>query len=195
MLFSNKGGVSWIVVFLGNPGQRYSGTRHNAGFMAADVLEREKGVKITHLRFRALTAKCRLGGEQVFVMKPQTFMNISGEAVVQAVRFYNTPPERVIVVSDDVSLPTAALRIRTKGSAGGHNGLKSIISHLGTDEFPRIKIGVGSPENPDYDMADWVLSGFHGGDSEAISEAAKRAVQAVETYISQGPDAAMNKFN
>ena len=146
--------VSWLVVFLGNPGLRYEGTRHNAGFMAADAFSRKHGVSITRLRFRSLTATCVLGESSVLLMKPQTYMNLSGEAVGQAARFYKIPPEHVLVVSDDISLPVGGLRIRTGGSAGGHNGLKNIIACLGTEGFPRIRLGVGAPPHPDYDMAD-----------------------------------------
>lgn len=183
------------MVFLGNPGARYEGTRHNAGFMAADACEKALGVKISRLRFKALTAQARVGGENVLLLKPQTYMNLSGEAVGQAAGFYKVPAGNVIVVSDDVSLPVGRLRVRVKGSAGGHNGLKSIISSLGTDAFPRVKIGVGQMPRPDYDMADWVLGKFSSGDKEKMSEAAERAWSAVQSYILDGPDKTMNKFN
>jgi PTH1 family peptidyl-tRNA hydrolase len=195
MLLKSTGGVSWLVVFLGNPGPKYDMTRHNAGFMAADAMAEEKNVNINKARFKALTATCKIGDESVMLMKPQTFMNLSGEAVIQAVRFYKIPADHVIVVSDEISLPIGKLRIRTKGSAGGHNGLKNIIAQLGTDAFPRIRMGVGAPPHPDYDMADWVLSTFKNQDAVDMKEAAKRAAQAVECYITQGADRAMNKFN
>ena len=195
MLFSKQKGVSWLVVFLGNPGPRYEGTRHNAGFMAADALAKEKDLRIDKLRFRALTASCEIGGEKVLLMKPQTYMNLSGEAVSQAARFYKIPPEHVLVVSDETALALGKLRIRQKGSAGGHNGLKSIIACLGTEAFPRIRMGVGAPPHPDYDMADWVLSAFKNQDAEEIADCALRAARAVECYISQGPDKAMNLYN
>lgn len=195
MLFKKPGGVSWLIVFLGNPGPRYEMTRHNAGFMAADAMAKEKNVNINKARFKALTATCDIGGESVLLMKPQTFMNLSGDAVAQAAKFYKIPPERVIVVSDEISLPIGKLRIRTKGSAGGHNGLKDIIAKLGTDAFPRIRIGVGAPPHPDYDMADWVLSSFKNQDAEDMLAAAERAAQAVQCYITQGADRAMNRFN
>ena len=194
MFFPSRS-VSWLVVFLGNPGIRYEGTRHNAGFMAADAFAKKHGLSISRSRFRALTTTCTIGDQSVLLMKPQTFMNLSGEAVGQAVRFYKIPPEHVLVVSDDVSLPIGALRVRTKGSAGGHNGLKNIISALGTDAFPRIRIGVGSPPHPDFDMMDWVLSVFRNQDAEDIQKAADAAAEAVACYIGEGPDRAMNSYN
>lgn len=195
MLFNRSGGVSWLVVFLGNPGPRYEGTRHNAGFMTADAMAKSKGVPINRSRFKALTATCQVGEESVMLMKPQTFMNLSGEAAVQAVKFYKIPPEHVIVVSDETSLPIGKLRVRRKGSAGGHNGLKSIIACLGTDNFPRIRLGVGAPPHPDYDMADWVLSSFKNQDAADMSAAAAKAAEAVECYILHGADRTMNLYN
>ena len=187
MLFPSRS-VSWLVVFLGNPGLRYEGTRHNAGFMTADALARKKN-------FQALTASCPIGDTTVLLMKPQTYMNLSGEAVGQAARFYKIPADHVLVVSDDITLPIGAMRIRTKGSAGGHNGLKNIISVLGTEEFPRIRLGVGSPPHPDYDTVDWVLSVFRDQDAVDMAEAASRAADAVECFITQGPEKAMNLYS
>lgn len=195
MLFKRPGGISWLVVFLGNPGTKYEMTRHNAGFMAGDAMAKAQGAAINRSRFKALTGTCDIGGETVMLMKPQTFMNLSGEAVTQAVSFYKLAPDHVIVVSDEVALPIGKLRIRTKGSAGGHNGLKNIIALLGTDQFPRIRIGVGAAPHPDYDMADWVLSSFKGKDAEDILAAAARAAEAVECYITKGADRAMNLYN
>lgn len=195
MLFKRPGGISWLVVFLGNPGTKYEMTRHNAGFMAGDAMAKAQGAAINRSRFKALTGTCDIGGETVMLMKPQTFMNLSGEAVAQAVSFYKLAPDHVIVVSDEVALPIGKLRIRTKGSAGGHNGLKNIIALLGTDQFPRIRIGVGDAPHPDYDMADWVLSSFKGKDAEDILAAAARAAEAVECYITKGADRAMNIYN
>ncbi len=195
MLFKRSGGISWLVVFLGNPGTKYEMTRHNAGFMAGDAMAKAQGAAINRSRFKALTGTCDIGGETVMLMKPQTFMNLSGEAVAQAVSFYKLAPDHVIVVSDEVALPIGRLRIRTKGSAGGHNGLKNIIALLGTDQFPRIRIGVGAAPHPDYDMADWVLSSFKGKDAEDILAAAARAAEAVECYITKGADRAMNLYN
>ena len=195
MFFGRGGAASWLVVFLGNPGPKYAGTRHNAGFMAADAMAKSKNLSINRARFKALTATCQIGGETVLLMKPQTYMNLSGEAVAQAVRFYKIPPEHVIVISDEMSLPIGKLRIRKKGSAGGHNGLKNIIAHLGTEEFPRIRMGVGSVPHPDYDVKDWVLSAFRDKDAEDMADCARRAAEAAECYIVNGPDRAMNIFN
>ena len=187
--------MEWIIVFMGNPGPKYNGTRHNVGFMAADVLAKDMGVRIDRLRFKAYTGQGELGGSKVFLMKPQTYMNLSGESVQPAAAFYKIPPERILVVGDDVSMPVGKLRIRAKGSAGGHNGLKSIISRLGTDEFPRLKIGVGAPENTEYDLADWVLGTFQNQDAEKIREVISRGVKAVESVVAEGIDTAMRKFN
>ena len=195
MLLNKPGGIGWLVVFLGNPGLKYTDTRHNAGFMTGDALSKSLGVSINRARFQALVAECMIGDERVLLMKPQTYMNLSGDAAIQAVNFYKIPPEHVLVVSDEISLPIGRLRVRTKGSAGGHNGLKSLIERLGTEDFPRIRLGVGAPPHPDYDMADWVLSVFRDQDAEDMAKAAARAAEAVVCYISEGPDKAMNKFN
>ena len=195
MLFSKPSGVSWLVVFLGNPGPRYEGTRHNAGFMTADAFARAHKVDINRVRFHALTGVCELGEEKVLLMKPQTFMNLSGEAAGEAARFYKIPSQHVLVVSDEVALPIGKLRVRAKGSAGGHNGLKNIIACLGTEEFPRIRLGVGSPPHPDYDMADWVLASFKNQDAEDMARSAARAAEAVECYILHGPEQTMNRYN
>lgn len=194
-MFFSKGGAEWIVAFLGNPGLKYNGTRHNAGFMAADAMEKKLGVSINKMRFKALTQTVDISGKKVLLMKPQTFMNLSGDAIVQAANFYKVPPERVIVVSDETALPIGRLRIRRGGSAGGHNGLKSVIARLGTDQFPRIRLGVGDKPHPDYDMADWVLSAFKGQDAADMELVAKKAADAVECYITEGADRAMNRFN
>ncbi len=194
-MFFSKGGAEWIVAFLGNPGLKYNGTRHNAGFMAADAMEKKLGVRINKMRFKALTQTVDIGSHKVLLMKPQTYMNLSGDAIAQAAKFYKVPPERVIVVSDETALPIGKLRIRRGGSAGGHNGLKSIIARLGTDQFPRIRLGVGAPPHPDYDMADWVLAAFKGQDAADMEAVAEKAAGAVVCYITEGADKAMNKFN
>lgn len=184
-----------MAVFLGNPGPQYAQTRHNAGFMAAAALERRLGVHINRVKFRALTAVTAVGGSRTLLMLPQTYMNLSGEAAGEAARFYKIPPERVLVVSDEMALPVGKLRVRASGSAGGHNGLKSIIEHLGTDQFPRIRIGVGEPPSPDYSGADWVLSRLAGQDAADMAAAAARAAEAVDYYIANGPDKTMNRYN
>jgi PTH1 family peptidyl-tRNA hydrolase len=198
MLFrrTSSGGIKWIVVFLGNPGMKYAGTRHNTGFLTAERIERKKGVKIDRLRFKALTAICPMGedGESALLMKPQTFMNLSGDAVRPAMDFYKVPLDHVIVVSDDISMELGKLRIRKSGSAGGHNGLKDIIAKCGGEGFPRVKVGVGVPP-PEWDTADWVLSVFRNQDAETMLDACERAAEAVEAYISFGADKAMNMYN
>ena len=197
MFFSRKpaGPVSWLIVGLGNMGDQYEHTRHNVGFDVIDQLADGLDIPVQRLKFKALTNTASLGGQTVLLMKPVTYMNLSGEAVAPAASFYKIPPEHILVISDEVSLPPGKLRIRQSGSAGGHNGLKNIISHLHTDQFPRIRLGVGDKPHPDYDMADWVLGKPQGEDRKAVDDAVKRAAQAVECYIKEGPQAAMSKFN
>lgn len=195
MFFGKKLPVTWLVVGLGNPGDKYENTRHNAGFMAIDQLADRGDFPVQRLKFHALTHQATISGQGVLVMKPTTYMNLSGDAVAEAAAFYKVSEEHILVLCDDVSLPVGKLRIRTSGSAGGHNGLKSIIQRLGTDKFPRVKIGVGGKPHPDYDMADWVLGKFVGPDKTAIDEATLRAAQAVECYLKDGPQKAMNQFN
>ena len=196
MLFGNRsGGVDWLVVGLGNPGEKFENTRHNVGFLVVDELAGRLDVPVQKLKHKALTNTVRLGGQKVLLMKPVTFMNLSGEAVRPAADFYKVPPDHVLVLSDDTALPLGKLRIRKGGSAGGHNGLKSIIQHLGTDQFPRLRLGVGEKPRPDYDMADWVLGRLQGEDWKAMEAAVDRAADAVECVLSQGVDAAMNRFN
>ena len=195
MFFKKSGGASWMIVFLGNPGKEYENTRHNAGFLAADAMEKRLGVKINKLKFRSLTALTRVGDEGVLLLKPQTYMNLSGQAVGEAARFYKIPSGKVIVLSDETALPLGRIRVRRSGSAGGHNGLKDVIAALGTEDFPRIRLGVGGKPHEDYDMRDWVLSRFTGKDAELISDAAERAAEAALCYIEKGPDEAMNRYN
>lgn len=197
MFFLNKpkGPVSWLVVGLGNMGDQYERTRHNVGFDVIDQIADDLDIPVQRLKFKALTNTASLGGQTVLLMKPVTYMNLSGEAVAPAAAFYKIPPERIIVLSDEVSLPPGKLRIRQNGSAGGHNGLKSVIAHLHSDQFPRIRLGVGGKPHPDYDMADWVLGKPQGEDRKAIDDAVKRCAQAVELYIKEGPQAAMSRFN
>ena len=198
MLFGKKtasGGVEWLLVCLGNYGGKYENTRHNVGFIAADRLIEREGLRCNRLRFRALTEAIDFGGAKVLLMKPQTYMNLSGEAVGEAARFYKIPPEHVLVISDDVSLPLGKLRVRAGGSAGGHNGLKNIIAHLGTEQFPRVKVGVGAPPNPEYEMIDWVIGGFSAEERKIIEKAAERALDAAECVIAKGVTEAQNRFN
>ena len=188
-------GVSWLVVGRGNVGDQYEGTRHNVGFRVVDELAERAGVPVQKLKYRALTNTAEVGGEKVLLMKPVTFMNLSGEAVRPAADFYKIAPDHVLVISDDVALPVGKLRVRRGGSAGGHNGLKDIIRHLGTDQFPRVKVGVGEKPHPDYDMADWVLGKFQGEDKKTIDQAVEKAADAVELLLRQGVDKAMSRFN
>ena len=185
----------FCIVGLGNPEKKYENTRHNIGFDVIDAIAEKYSIAVRERGFRALFGKGAIEGQRVILLKPQTYMNLSGEAVKLAGGFYKIPPERIIVLSDEVSLPPGKLRIRQSGSAGGHNGLKNIIAHLHSDQFPRIRLGVGGKPHPDYDMADWVLGKPQGEDRKAVDDAVKRAAQAVECYIKEGPQAAMSKFN
>ena len=193
MFFKKKPGPpEWLLVCLGNYGKEYENTRHNVGFMAADRLIEKRGLRCNRLRFRALTEVIEFGGANVLLMLPQTYMNLSGEAVGAAARFYKIPAARVIVISDDVSLPLGKIRVRGSGSAGGHNGLKNIIAHLGTDAFPRVKVGVGAPE---HDIVDWVIGPFTVQERKTVDEALDRALAAAECIITSGVSAAQNRFN
>ena len=187
--------VSWIAVFLGNPGMRYDNTRHNAGFMAADIIAKELDVKINRVKFNAFTAVVKLGGQQILILKPQTYMNLCGKSVRQAMNFYKLPLEKIIVISDDVSLPAGKLRVRRRGSAGGHNGLKDIIAKCGGEDFPRVRIGVGTPPHEDYEMADWVLSKMSIEERMNLSETALKAAAALEMIIIRGIEEAMAEYN
>lgn len=190
-----QGAVSWLVVGLGNPGTKYDGTRHNAGFYALDLYLAQRGEKLSRLKFKAQTLETTLGGARVLLMKPQTFMNLSGEAVRDAAAFYKIPPERIIVLVDDISLDVGTLRVRAKGSAGGQNGLKNIIYHLKSDAFPRVKIGVGQKPHQEYDLVDWVLSRFTDDEREKLTIACRDAMLAVEMVIRQDCGAAAQAFN
>lgn len=194
MLFS-KPSADWLIVGLGNPGRQYDRTRHNAGFRAMEALARRLGCPLDRVKFQGRMGQCAHGGQKLVLLLPQTFMNLSGNAVAEAVRFYRLPPERVLVLCDDISLEPGRLRVRGSGSAGGHNGLKNIIAHLGTDQFPRVKVGVGNKPRPDSDMAAWVLGKFTGPDREAMEAAVKKAADAVTCLIEQGADKAMAQFN
>lgn len=190
-----SGPPEFLIVGLGNPGKKYELTRHNAGFLFTDLLADKLGFKINKIQFKAITGTAEIAGKKCIVMKPQTFMNNSGEAVKQAAAFYKIPPENIIVVFDDISLPCGKLRIRRKGSDGGHNGIKSIIYLLNSDKFPRVKLGVGEKPHPDYDLADWVLSSFKKDELTALRDAAEKACEAVELMVSGNIDRAMSSFN
>lgn len=187
--------VEWLVVGLGNPGDKYAMTRHNAGFRALDAYCAKTGQKIDRLKFKALTGEGTFGGARVLFLKPQTFMNLSGEAVREAAAFYKIPPARIVVLFDDISLDVGRLRVRPKGSAGGQNGVKSIIAQLGTDQFPRVKIGVGAKPHPDYDLADWVLSRLTPDEEKQFAPALARAAEAAEDIVRNGAAHAAQYFN
>ena len=195
MFFQKKTAPVWLIVGLGNPGEQYQNTRHNAGFLAVDELARRENFTVQKVKFHALTGTAQLGGQSALILKPVTYMNLSGQAVGEAARFYQIPADHVLVISDDVDLSPGRLRIRKSGSAGGHNGLKSIIQHLGTDQFPRLRIGVGGKPHPDYDMADWVLGKPQGQDQKDWEQAISRAADAVVCLLSAGIDRAMNQYN
>ena len=190
-----QGPVEWIVAGLGNPGREYENTRHNAGFMALERLCRKCGAKADRLKFKSLCGDAMVGGKRVLLLRPGTFMNKSGEAVTEAMQFYKLPPERVIILFDDISLDVGRMRIRRKGSDGGHNGMKNIIYLSGKDTFPRIKIGVGAKPHPDYDLADWVLSRFTAEEMKLLDPLLDHVVQAVELMAEGKTDEAMNRFN
>lgn len=190
-----QGAVEYIICGLGNPGTQYEGTRHNIGFMTIDTLCEKYKLDCKKLRFKSLTCDAMISGKRCLIMKPTTFMNNSGEAVTEAMSFYKIPPERTIIVFDDISLEPGKLRIRRKGSDGGHNGIKSIIYLSGSDMFPRIKMGVGAKPHPDYNLADWVLGHFKKEQAEAIETAMDNAVSSIELMVGGKMNEAMNKFN
>lgn len=194
MFFKKQTSIDTIIVGLGNPGKKYEGTRHNAGFAALDHVAEKWGVRVTKAKFDALTGTGTAAGVKVLLMKPQTFMNLSGDAVRKAADFYKVPPERIIVLFDDISLAPGRLRIRKTGSAGGHNGIKSIISALG-QEFPRVKIGVGERPRPEYDLADWVLSRFTAQEWAAVTARFDDVCNAVSMIMKGQLSAAQNKYN
>ncbi len=196
MLFGKKSGAyDYIIAGLGNPGAKYEMTRHNAGFLAIDMLAMKQNKEIKRLKFHALTCDAEIEGKKCLLMKPQTFMNNSGEAIVEAAKFYKIPPQNIIVLSDDISLDVGKIRIRRKGSAGGHNGLKSIIAHLGSEDFPRVKIGVGKKPNAYMDLADWVLGRFPKELEPQLKEALENADGAISLIVQDKFDRAMNLYN
>lgn len=189
------GAPEFLVVGLGNPDKKYALTRHNSGFLCVDELAEKKDFKINKLKFKAVIADTKLGSHRVIVMKPQTYMNNSGEAVKQAVDFYKIPPEKIIVIFDDISLDVGTLRIKRKGSDGGHNGIKSIIQCIGSSDFPRIKLGIGKKPHPDYELADWVLSDFRKNEAQPLKQAIDNACEAIGIILDGNIDEAMNKYN
>ena len=196
MLFGTKSSaVDWLIVGLGNPGQKYEHTRHNMGFLTVDLLAEKAGVKLNKVKFKAAYNILNFAGCKCLVMKPQTYMNLSGEAVREAVQFYKIPADHVLVIYDDISLPVGKLRVRPSGSAGGHNGIKNIIAHLGTQEFPRVKIGVGAPSGGGDEMIDWVIGAPSQAERMILAESFEKAIGAAECIIQKGCQQAMNSFN
>ena len=196
MLFGNKSAaVDWLVVGLSNPGQKYANTRHNMGFLTVDLLAEKAGVKLNKVKFKSAYNILHFAGCKCLVMKPQTYMNLSGEAVREAVQFYKVPADHVLVIYDDVSLPVGKLRVRPTGSAGGHNGIKNIIAHLGTQDFPRVKIGTGAPAGGGADMIDWVIGEPSKAEKKVLLESFERAIDAAACIIEHGCQKAMNDFN
>ncbi len=184
-----------LIVFLGNPGKNYERSRHNVGFMVADELADSLGIKINKLRFRSLSELCKLADKKFLLIKPQTYMNLSGTAVREAMSFYKLEPKDVLVISDDMDLPIGKIRIRKKGSAGGHNGLADIIQKIGSCDFARLRIGIGKPPHENYDSKDWVLGSFSESDKKLIDEAVRRAAAAVSDYAKKDLDEVMNEYN
>lgn len=191
----SSGAPEYLIVGLGNPGPKYAFTRHNAGFLCLELLADQQNVKIDRIKFKGVLGETKLDGHRCLLLKPQTFMNNSGESVREAAAFYKIPPERILVIFDDVSLPCGRLRIRRKGSDGGHNGIKSIIFHLGSDAFPRIKLGVGEKPNPEWDLADWVLSPFRREELTALREASEKACDAAQKIVCGDIEQAMGLYN
>lgn len=192
---SSVGAPEFMIVGLGNPDRKYECTRHNAGFLCVDMLSEKHSFTVKKLKFRSLLGDAVIGGHRCLILKPQTYMNLSGEAVREAAAFYKIPPERILVLFDDISLDVGKLRIRRKGTDGGHNGIKNIIYHLASDKFPRIKIGVGKKPHPDYDLADWVLSEFKKDEEAPLKSALENACAAVELLLDGETDKAMNLYN
>ncbi len=194
-MFFKRGKIEYIIAGLGNPESKYEKTRHNAGFMALDLLAEKENFSFKKAKFNALIADEYIAGKRCLIMKPQTMMNLSGEAVYAAASYYNIPDEKIIIIYDDVSLDVGKIRVRRKGSAGGHNGIKSIISCLGSEDFPRVKIGVGKKPTADYDMVKWVLGEISGEKLKEFNDKLPDAVGATEEIIENGVDSAMNKYS
>ncbi len=190
-----SGAVEFMIVGLGNPGRQYENTRHNTGFMALDAIAEKARTDIKRIKYKGLIGECRLAGKRTLLLKPSTFMNLSGQSVQEAMSFYKLSPQQVLVLFDDVNLAPGKLRIRRKGSDGGHNGMKNIIYLSGSDQFPRIKIGVGQKPHPDYNLADWVLSRFSAQELKDLSPALENAAAAAELIVKGEIDRAMNLYN
>ena len=195
MLFKRDNAENWLIVGLGNPGREYAHTRHNAGFRCLDLIAEALNCKVDKLKFQGLYNQVSYNGKKLFLLKPQTYMNLSGRSVVQLSAYFNIPPQRIIVLFDDISLPPGRLRIRGNGSAGGHNGIKAIIQELGSQDFPRVKIGVGAKPHPDYDLADWVLSGFSAKEEKDLKVALDNGAKAALAIMEQGVSEAANRYN
>lgn len=198
MLFHKQtagGPVEFLIAGLGNPGREYENTRHNAGFLAVDRIAGTYGVQVNRIKFKGTTGSCAIAGHRVLLLKPGTFMNLSGQSVREAMAFYKIPPERTLILFDDINLAPGRLRVRRKGSDGGHNGMKNIIYLSGSDQFPRIKIGVGQKPSPEYNLADWVLSRFTDQERKALEEALEKACGAAELIVRGEIDRAMNLYN
>ena len=193
MFGRNKG--SWLIVGLGNPGREYTHTRHNAGYRALDIIAERLNCKVDKSKFQGLYGQAKFGSEKLFLLKPLTYMNLSGQSVLQLSAYFNIPPERIIVLFDDISLPPGRLRVRGEGSAGGHNGIKSIIAQLGSQDFPRVKIGVGAKPSTDRDLADWVLSPFSAQEEKALAFSLEKAADAALAIIEKGTYEAANLYN
>lgn len=192
---SQSGSVEYIVVGLGNPDSKYQNTRHNAGFLAIDRIAEKTSISVDRMKYKSLIGIGEIEGKKVLLMKPQTYMNNSGEAVQEAMNFYKIPIEKVLVIFDDISLDVGKMRIRRKGSDGGHNGIKSIIQLCGSENFPRVKVGVGKKPHPAYDLADWVLSRFTEKEREDLSPVFDNSYEAAKLFLENQIDKAMNKFN
>ncbi len=194
-MFKNKQSETWLIVGLGNPGREYEKTRHNCGFRCLDLLADQLNCKVDKLKFQGLYGQVNYNGVKLFLLKPQTYMNLSGRSVLQLSAYFHIPPQNIIVMFDDISLEPGRLRIRPNGSAGGHNGIKSIIQEVGSQEFPRVKIGVGAKPNPNYDLADWVLSAFSAQEEKALAVALENGAKAALAIIDHGVPEAANRFN
>ena len=195
MLFSSNAAETWLIAGLGNPGREYEKTRHNTGFLALDLLAKALGVRVNKPKFKGEVGVCDYKGKRLILVKPQTYMNASGLCIEPCAHFYKIPPERVLVLFDDISLDVGRTRVRRKGSAGGHNGIKSIIARLGSQDFPRVKIGVGQKPTPAYDLADWVLGRFPKEQEPALKMALEHATAAVRLLVEGKTDEAMNLYN